>query len=121
MLFPVFYIGWIHPFGNGNGRVVRLLTYALLIKYGFNVNVGGRLLNPTAVFCNDRERYYAMLSGADSGTPEGLEGWCIYVLEGVREELDKVDRLTDFEYLTRHILNPAVDIARSCSLITATE
>ena len=23
---------WIHPFGNGNGRVVRLLTYALLIK-----------------------------------------------------------------------------------------
>ncbi|QMV61051.1 Fic family protein [Ectopseudomonas oleovorans] len=113
--------GWIHPFGNGNGRVVRLLTYALLIKYGFNVNVGGRLLNPTAVFCNDRERYYAMLSGADSGTPEGLESWCIYVLEGVREELDKVDRLTDFEYLTRHILNPAVDIARSRSLITATE
>lgn len=113
--------GWIHPFGNGNGRVVRLLTYALLIKYGFNVNVGGRLLNPTAVFCNDRERYYAMLSGADSGTPEGLESWCIYVLEGVREELDKVDRLTDFEYLTRHILNPAMDIARSRSLITATE
>lgn len=113
--------GWIHPFGNGNGRVVRLLTYALLIKYGFNVNVGGRLLNPTAVFCNDRERYYAMLSGADSGTAEGLENWCIYVLEGVREELDKVDRLTDFEYLTRHILNPAVDIARNRSLITATE
>ncbi len=113
--------GWIHPFGNGNGRVVRLLTYALLIKYAFNVNVGGRLLNPTAVFCNDRERYYAMLSGADSGTPEGLESWCIYVLEGVREELDKVDRLTDFEYLTRHILNPAVDIARSRALITATE
>ena len=29
---------WIHPFGNGNGRVVRLLTYALLIKYGFGAN-----------------------------------------------------------------------------------
>jgi len=113
--------GWIHPFGNGNGRVVRLLTYALLIKYGFNVNVGGRVLNPTAVFCNDRERYYAMLSGADDGSSEGLESWCIYVLEGVREELDKVDRLTDFEYLSRHILNPAVDIARTRSLITAAE
>lgn len=59
--------GWIHPFGNGNGRVVRLLTYALLIKYGFNVGTANRLLNPTAVFCNDRERYYAMLSGADTG------------------------------------------------------
>lgn len=32
---------WIHPFSNGNGRVVRLLTYALLIKYGFNVQAGG--------------------------------------------------------------------------------
>lgn len=46
---------WIHPFSNGNGRVVRLLTYALLIKYGFKVLSGGRLLNPAAVFCNDRE------------------------------------------------------------------
>jgi len=35
---------WIHPFGNGNGRVVRLMTYALLIKYGFNVRTGGRVL-----------------------------------------------------------------------------
>jgi len=65
--------GGIHPFGNGNGRVVRLLTYALLLKYGFNVSTGKRVLNPTAVFCNDRERYYAVLSAADKGTPEGLE------------------------------------------------
>ncbi len=27
----------IHPFQNGNGRMVRLLTYAMLIKYGFDV------------------------------------------------------------------------------------
>jgi Fic family protein len=69
--------GWIHPFGNGNGRVVRLLTYTLLIKYGFNVKTGGRVLNPTAVFCNDRDQYYAMLSAADKGTPDGLETWCV--------------------------------------------
>ena len=49
--------GWIHPFGNGNGRVVRLLTYALMIKYGFNVKAGGRVLNPTAVFFSPRARY----------------------------------------------------------------
>src|SRR5690606_16362703 len=29
---------WVHPFSNGNGRVVRLLTYAMLIKYGFQVS-----------------------------------------------------------------------------------
>lgn len=63
--------GWIHPFGNGNGRVVRLLTYALLMKYGFIVNTGGRVLNPTAVFCNDRDKYYTMLGLVDTGTQQG--------------------------------------------------
>lgn len=113
--------GWIHPFGNGNGRVVRLLTYALLMKYGFNVSAGGRVLNPTAVFCNDRERYYAMLATADKGTKEGLEEWCTYVLEGIRDELEKVDRLTDYAYLTKCILAPAVAFARERGWITETE
>lgn len=113
--------GWIHPFGNGNGRVVRLLTYALLMKYGFNVNMGGRVLNPTAVFCNDREKYYTMLGMADTGTTEGLEAWCVYVLEGIRDELEKVDRLTHYSYLTKHILSPAVSFARNRELITEAE
>ncbi len=113
--------GWIHPFGNGNGRVVRLLTYALLIKYGFNVKAGGRVLNPTAVFCNDRDRYYAMLAQADSGTPEGLEAWCTYVLQGILEELRKVDRLTDLDYLNDTILTPALAYAKERRLITEQE
>lgn len=112
---------WIHPFGNGNGRVVRLLTYALLIKYGFNVKDGGRVLNPTAVFCNDRDRYYAMLGQADSGTPEGLEAWCVYVLDGMLTELNKVDRLTDRHYLIERILTPALHYARERELLTALE
>jgi Fic family protein len=113
--------GWIHPFGNGNGRVVRLLTYALLIKYGFNVKVGGRVLNPTAVFCNNRDQYYTMLARADTGSPEGLEAWCIYVLQGILDELRKVDRLTDFGYLSDKILAPALSYARERELITAME
>jgi Fic family protein len=112
---------WIHPFGNGNGRVVRLLTYALLIKYGFNVKTGGRVLNPTAVFCNDRDGYYTMLSRADTGTPEGREAWCIYVLEGMLDELRKVDRLTDKHYLIDRILIPALHYARERELVTALE
>ncbi|HXI12074.1 MAG TPA: Fic family protein [Thermoanaerobaculia bacterium] len=113
--------GWIHPFGNGNGRVVRLLTYALLIKYGFNVQAGGRVLNPTAVFCNDRDRYYAMLAGADTGTLEGLEGWCIYVLQGIVDEIRKVDRLVDYDYLSQTILAPALAHAGERGLITRLE
>ena len=113
--------GWIHPFGNGNGRVVRLLTFALLMKYGFNVNAGGRVLNPTAVFCNDRDQYYAMLGLADTGSRESLEVWCIYVLEGIRTEIQKVDKLTDYGYLSDHILSPAVELARKREWITETE
>lgn len=113
--------GWIHPFVNGNGRVVRLLTYAMLIKYGFNVKAGGRVLNPTAVFCNDRDRYYSMLARADTGTPEGREAWCVYVLEGILDELRKVDRLTNFDYLKERILIPALAHAKERRLITSME
>lgn len=112
---------WVHPFGNGNGRVVRLLTYALLIKYGFQVSAVGRLLNPAAVFCADRNRYYAMLSGADAGTEGALEQWCIYVLSGVRDELNKVDRLADYSHLQSKVLLPAVAHARQRQLITPQE
>ncbi|MBS3826446.1 Fic family protein [Proteus mirabilis] len=113
--------GWIHPFGNGNGRTVRLLTYALLIKYGFNVQAGGRILNPTAVFCNDRERYYAMLSEADKGTEQVLEEWCIYVLSGISVELKKLDQLTNHTFLSKKILYPAIDFSLERELINTFE
>lgn len=113
--------GWIHPFSNGNGRTVRLLTYALLIKYGFNVQAGGRVLNPTAVFCNDRERYYAMLALADKGEEQGLEAWCLYVLSGISSELRKVDQLTNHAFLSKVILYPAIDFSSERGLINQTE
>ena len=114
--------GWIHPFSNGNGRVVRLLTYAMLIKYGFNVQRSGdRILNPTAVFCNDRERYYAMLAQADTGTIDGRETWCIYVLQGIADEIQKINQLTDLKYLQQNVLDPALAFARDRQLITPME
>lgn len=113
--------GWIHPFSNGNGRVVRLITYALLIKYGYNVKSGGRVLNPTAVFCNDREKYYAMLGCADLGTSANLDIWCTYVLQGILDELRKVDQLTNYDYLKQKILMPALEYATERQTITSIE
>ncbi len=112
---------WIHPFSNGNGRVVRLLTYAMLIKYGYNVKHGGRVLNPTAVFCNKRETYYDMLAQADQGSNAALDAWCTYVLQGILAELIKVDRLTHYAYLREKILLPAVASARTRQLISPDE
>jgi len=111
---------WIHPFGNGNGRVVRLLTYALLIKYGFRVK-DGKLLNPTAVFCNDREKYYEFLSIADEGTSETMLKWCEYVLTGICNEISKVNRLLDHDYLLENVLRPAVAMGRDRGLINKDE
>lgn len=112
---------WIHPFGNGNGRVVRLLSYAMLVKYGFNVQAGGRVLNPTAVFCSDRNAYYTHLSAADEGSDEGLMQWCLYVLGGIRDELQKVDKLTRYEFLKTQVLLPALAFSRARRLVTDQE
>ena len=79
---------WIHPFANGNGRTVRLFTYAMLVKQGFNVNLG-RIVNPTAIFCNDRDLYYKYLSKADTGTKKGILEWSEYVLSGLKTEIEK--------------------------------
>lgn len=100
---------WIHPFGNGNGRVVRLLTYALLIKYGFNVK-DGKILNPTAVFCNDRDLYYERLAEADKGDDDSLLNWCDYVLKGILDEVAKVNKLLDYEYLYHKVLVPTINL-----------
>lgn len=99
---------WIHPFTNGNGRVVRMITYAMLIKQGFRVNAG-RIINPSAIFCSDHNLYYQYLSRADSGKEEGILEWCCYVLRGLKEEIEKVDRLANISYLFNKILIPAID------------
>ncbi len=111
---------WIHPFINGNGRTVRLFTYALLVKHGFHVDTG-RILNPTAVFCNDRDKYYHYLSEADSGTDQTMAAWCEYVLSGLKLVIEKIDRLTEYSFLKKEIIIPAIAFAREREIITETE
>ncbi len=111
---------WIHPFANGNGRTVRLFTYAMLVKLGFNVDVG-RILNPTAVFCSNRDNYYHYLAEADKGTKEGILTWCEYVLTGLKQEIEKIDKLLDYEFLRREILSPAIDYSVEREYITDLE
>jgi Fic family protein len=111
---------WVHPFGNGNGRTVRLFTYAMLVKTGFNVNVG-RIINPTAVFCSNRNNYYSKLAEADTGTDEGILSWTGYVLEGLKEEIIKIDKLLDYTYLKKEILLPAISHSLERKYITDIE
>jgi len=98
----------IHPFNNGNGRTVRALTYAMLLYQEFSVAAVNRILNPTAIFCNDRATYIKNLVIADKGTDEDLTIWCEYVINGLKVEIEKVNSLTDYNYVKKNILLPAI-------------
>ncbi len=111
---------WIHPFSNGNGRTVRLLTYAQLVKSGFRIK-SGRIINPNAIFCSNREKYYKLLSKADSGSRKDLLGWTQYVLNGLKDEIKKIDRLLNYEYLSKNILVPAIGYSLDRKIITPLE
>jgi Fic family protein len=111
---------WIHPFDNGNGRTVRLFTYALMIKLGFKVNLA-RIINPTAIFCCDRDKYYAALSRADRGDDDGLLQWTFYMLSGLKRELEKTDKLTDYNYLQEKILHPAISFSLEKNIVNISE
>lgn len=108
---------WIHPFNNGNGRTVRLLTYAMLVRQGFNVDKG-RIVNPTAVFCSDRDRYYDELAKADAGD---IQSWSMYVLSGLKIEIEKVDKLTKYKYLKDEIILPAILWSLEQNMISSTD
>jgi Fic family protein len=111
---------WIHPFTNGNGRTVRLFTYAMLVKQGFNI-AHGRIINPTAIFCSDRDKYYENLAKADTGIPEEILYWSEYVLSGLKNEIEKIDKLLDYPYLKKEILIPAINFSLDRESITNVE
>jgi len=111
---------FIHPFDNGNGRMGRLLNYAFLIKLGFQVK-NGRIVNPSSVFYTDRDKYYEMLSCADSLENDDILSWCEYFLRGLKNEIEKIDSLLDNDYVKKQILLPALQIARESKHITDQE
>lgn len=98
----------VHPFDNGNGRTARLLTYAMLVRSEYINKTKRTILNPSAIFCIDRQKYYDMLAIADKGTEKGTEQWCLYVAQGISAEMDRVNRLLDRDYATNNIIEPAL-------------
>jgi len=72
---------YLHPFIDGNGRVGRLLTTLLFLKYGYKINKYFILDDYYEV---DRIKYSDMLHSADNGD---LTLWIEYFLEGVESSL----------------------------------
>ncbi len=111
---------YIHPFDNGNGRMGRLLNYAFLIKLGFQVK-NGRLLNPSSVFYSDRDKYYDMLSKADSLRDDDILQWCEYFLLGIKNEIEKIDFLLKSDCVRNELLLPSLKLSLENRYITNLE
>lgn len=81
-------LGWVHPFVDGNGRVMRLHTHTLLSALGYT----GGLWSPLRGFARSVDRYYTLLADADEPRRGDLDGrgnlseaalvnWIDYVLD----------------------------------------
>lgn len=108
---------YIHPFDNGNGRVVRLLTFILLLQFGFQIHF---IFNPSAVLYLDldRQNYYDMLASADKGNNEE---WIRYFAQGLMQNFKTVEKLASYDYLFKQVIIPSVDNAVTEKRINADE
>lgn len=99
-------LGWVHPFVDGNGRVMRLHTHTLLSSLGYT----GGLWSPLRGFARSTERYYALLADADSPRRGDLDGrgnlseqaliaWTDYVLEVCQDQVGFMVSMLDFQTL----------------------
>jgi len=86
---------WIHPFVDGNGRVARLLTDALVERSGLGAD---GLWCVGRGFARQVDRYRARLADADgprrgdldgrgTRTQAGLDTWCGFVLEVMLDQV----------------------------------
>ena len=86
------YLAWIHPFGDGNGRVARLVEYQILLGAGVP-NPATHLLSNH--YNDTRSEYYRRLD-ASSRAPNGVMEFLVYALQGfvdgLTEQVDAIKR-----------------------------
>ncbi|KRD18424.1 cell filamentation protein Fic [Acidovorax sp. Root267] len=103
-------LGWVHPFVDGNGRVMRLHTHTLLSALGYT----GGLWSPLRGFARSTEQYYALLADADSARRGDLDGrgnlseqalvaWADYVLDVCQDQVGFMSDMLDFKTLKARI------------------
>ena len=63
-------LAWVHPFRDGNGRVLRLQSHAALMRMG----VGSPLWAVARGFAREQQTYYAKLALADQPRRGDLDG-----------------------------------------------
>ena len=104
-------LAWIHPFGDGNGRVARLQSQAALIAA--KVDCEG-LWTLSRGLARERESYYRSLQNADRPRASDFDGrgtlsdksladFCCFFLSQVLDQIQFVLSLIDPETLVHRI------------------
>lgn len=105
-------LAWIHPFLDGNGRVVRLFTHAFMKRLRLD---GQGLWSVSRGLARRREDYLRLLEEADeprrgdldgrgSLSDRGLAEFCRFFLEVCLDQVRFMRDLLDFDGLERRIL-----------------
>ncbi len=87
------YFAWIHPYGDGNGRMTRLIEFVILLRAGVPDAAAHLLSN---FYNKTRDQYYSRLQAShgeyqDGSYPEtsNILGFIGYALQGFKDELDE--------------------------------
>lgn len=103
-------LGWIHPFVDGNGRVMRLHTHAVLSALGYT----NGLWSPLRGFARNVDQYYLRLAEADvprkgdrdgrgNLSEQGLVAWIDYVLDICLDQVRFMGGQLDISTMERRI------------------
>ena len=102
---------WIHPFGDGNGRVTRLMSDAWLRRAGVRSH---GLWTASRGLARGRDRYKTLLAGADAPrwndydgkgarTLKGLTAFATFFLEVCLDQIGYMGRLLEVDALADRV------------------
>ena len=101
---------WIHPFYDGNGRVVRLMSYAALK----NAKVGSELWSVARGLARQKKKYKSLLQAADGHRRGDLDGrgtlsqkalidFCAFFMNICIDQVEYMSKLLDFTTLSERM------------------
>jgi Fic family protein len=96
----------IHPFQDGNGRLSRILTTLLLLKFGYTYVPYSSL---ETIVEHNKEGYYRALRRTQTTikteTPD-FNPWLLYFLRSLHKQIDHLKSKIEREQITRASLPP---------------
>lgn len=104
-------LAWIHPFGDGNGRVIRLYSHACIARAKVD---GLGLWTLSRGLARKRSEYFAAMRAADRPrwndldgrgnlSDRGLADFCEFFLRTMLDQIEFMDGLFQFQTLSRRM------------------